>query len=605
MTNGERAVTGRARVHALVLAALAHRWQPLGVAVVGMLLTLPALGVGLVGDDYYHRAVLHGSRTMGDLVPPAWDMFSFFDGDPQRMLRWMDRGFPPWWTYLEVKAAFWRPLTVATHVLDYRLWSDCPALMHAQSIAWYGVLIAVVALLYRRMLGPTWVAGLAGLLFAVDDAHAMPVGFLANRNTLLAALLGVLALLAHDRWRQSGRRRFVVLAAGLLALSLLAKEEGVATCAYLAAYALFLDRGLRWSRLRSLLPYVVVVIAWRLLWAQLGYGVQDIGFYVDPLREPGRFAATVVERVPFLVLGQWGVPPADVAILGDLIAPGLYADVYWLGIGTMILLALVLIPLLRRDRTARFWALGSALALLPSCSTFPADRMLVFVGIGALGLLAQLLASVFSQTPHPARGTLLRAGAVGLAGTAIAIHLVLAPVALAVRVAFPLGPPSNDRFSLRMPLDAAVEQQDLIVVNPPSLIHVAHTAWDREFRGLPVARRMHLLADGPQAVEVLRTDLHTLVVRPERGWQSWRFESLLRDDRHPMHVGERVELTGLTVEVAAVSADGRPLEAAFRFAVPLEDPSLRWLCWRAGAYEPFAPPAVGETSELPYVGTVR
>ena len=592
-------MTRRARVHALVLAGLTHRWQPLGVAVVGMLLTLPALRVGLIGDDYYQRAVLHGSRTMGDIVPPAWEMFSFFDGNPQRTLRWIDRGFPPWWTYLGVKAAFWRPLTVATHVLDYRLWPDCPALMHAQSIAWYGALIAVVALLYRRMLGPTWVAGLAGLLFAVDDAHAMPVGFLANRNTLLAALLGVLTLLAHDRWRQGGRGRFAALAAGLLALSLLAKEEGVATCAYLAAYALFLDRGSWWPRLRSLLPYVVVVIAWRLVWAQLGYGVQDVGLYVDPLREPGRFAAAVVERVPFLVLGQWGVPPADMAVLSDLVAPWLYAGVYWLGVGALILLVLVLIPLLRRDRTARFWALGSALALLPGCSTFPADRMLVFVGIGAMGLLAQLLAGVFSQTPHPARGKLLRAGTVGLAGLAIAIHLVLAPVALAVRVAIPLGPPSTDRFFLRMPLDAAVEQQDLIVVNPPSLLHIAHTATDREFRGLPVPRRMHLLAGGPQATEVRRTDLHTLVVRPERGWQSWRFESLLRDDRHPMHVGERVELTGLTVEVTAVSADGRPLEAAFRFDVALEDSSLRWLCWRDGAYEPFTPPAVGETSTLP------
>jgi len=66
-----------------VLAGLTHRWQPLGVAVVGMLLTLPALRVGLIGDDYYQRAVLHGSRTMGDIVPPAWEMFSFFDGNPQ------------------------------------------------------------------------------------------------------------------------------------------------------------------------------------------------------------------------------------------------------------------------------------------------------------------------------------------------------------------------------------------------------------------------------------------------------------------------------------------------------------------------------------------
>jgi len=37
----------------------------------------------------------------------------------------------------------------------------------------------------------------------------------------------------------------------------------------------------------------------------------------------------------------------------------------------------------------------------------------------------------------------------------------------------------------------------------------------------------------------------------------------------------------------------------YEFAVPLEDPSLRWMRWQDGVYVPWRPPALGETEELP------
>jgi len=67
----------------------------------------------------------------------------------------------------------------------------------------------------------------------------------------------------------------------------------------------------------------------------------------------------------------------------------------------------------------------------------------------------------------------------------------------------------------------------------------------------------------------------------------------------PDAVGERVVLTGMTATVTAITADGRPAEAAFRFDVPLEDASLRWLWWQDGEFRPFTPPAVGQTLEIP------
>jgi len=57
-------------------------------------------------------------------------------------------------------------------------------------------------------------------------------------------------------------------------------------------------------------------------------------------------------------------------------------------------------------------------------------------------------------------------------------------------------------------------------------------------------------------------------------------------------------LTGMTVEVTELIADGRPAEAAFRFDTPLEDRSLRWLEWIEGRFRPWSPPPIGETVEL-------
>ena len=77
------------------------------------------------------------------------------------------------------------------------------------------------------------------------------------------------------------------------------------------------------------------------------------------------------------------------------------------------------------------------------------------------------------------------------------------------------------------------------------------------------------------------------------------FDHLFRDNvADPLELGDRIELTDLTIEITAV-ADGRPAEVSFSFARPLEDPSLHWLQWKDGIYVPFDVPAIGETVELP------
>ncbi len=586
-----------ARLQQRLRNVASHRLFPLAAAALAIMLTLSSLSTGLFVDDYHHRLLMTDSQSPARLLKSPLDMFRFFDGDPERARQLKDVGVLPWWTTDDAKAAFWRPLTSLTHWLDYQLWPDAPALMHAQSILWYGLLVLVTALLYRHLAPTAGVAAVAALLFACDSVHAIPVGFLANRNAVIAATFGVLALIAHDRHRRGQSKPVLFGAVALLTASLLAAEAGIATLAYLGAYALCIDRADWKSRIVSMIPYLAVIVVWRLVWNRLGYGVEHLGVYVDPLGTPLRYLAAVKDRAPILLLAQFLGPPAELTML--LKPPA--TRVLWLAaLIFLTLFAALLIPLLRRDRVARFWLVGTVLSILPVCATFPSDRLLTFTSIGAAGLLAQFLTATFASTqPCPGR-RLHRIGAASLASLFILVHVIAAPLVLMHRAATPMGP---RRFIHQMelgPLAPGVEQQDVIVVNPPLAFLAGTSAFIWANEGTPFPRRLRLLTSSLfEPVHVTRPDARTLVVRPRFGYYAWVFDALFHDPTQRFRIGQRVELAGMTVEVRQITPDGRPLEAAFVFPVPLEDPSLYWLQYTDSGFEAFAPPPVGQEMVLP------
>lgn len=576
---------------------LRHRHLGLGLALLGILVTLPSLWAGLLFDDYHHKLVMQGSNSPVQLLRSQWDLFRLIDSQAHHTLALVDWGLLPWWTDETIRFAFWRPAASLTHWLDYALWPQTPALMHAQSILWYALLVAAATLLYRRYMGLTVAAGLAAVLYCVDDSHSVPVGLLANRNATLAALFGVLALICHERWRRGNWRGGAIGGPILLAISLLAKEEGIGTCAYLVAFAVFLDEAPWRRRLASLLPYLGVVTAWRLCWSSLGYGVANVGPYVDPLRETGQFLIVSARHAPMLLLGQLLAPAADL----DFVLEGRWEMVY--GLTAAILVAIILvtwIPLVRRDRMARFWLVGMLLALLPISTTFASNRMLMFVGIGGMALVAQFLMFVFGDADRSGR-RLWRIPAFLLAGALAFVHLIVCPVNLAIHEAAPMAPTKIlDKLYLSKPLDQGVEQQDLVFVNAPAAFFLMNSPLIWASGGEPMPRRMRLLAASMnQPVDVFRPDEKTLVVRPAAGFLTWKGDRLFRSDNRPLLPGQQVHLTGMTATITAISPDTqRPVEVSFRFATALEDPSLRWLAYEQCRFVPFIPPAVGESMTL-------
>ncbi len=201
------------------------RW----VLLAGTLVSLPALRLGFVIDDYFHVWLLERGG-----LPAALELFTFSDGDPIANALRREEGPYPWWTLDDLRLRFLRPLSGITHWLDHRVFGRTTWPMHLHSIAWHLGLVAVAAAVFRRLL-PVGVAGLAALLFAVDDAHALPVMWLANRNALVALVPGFAGLLAHLPWREHGWTPGAWLVPPLLALGLAAGEPALGAFAYLGA----------------------------------------------------------------------------------------------------------------------------------------------------------------------------------------------------------------------------------------------------------------------------------------------------------------------------------------------------------------------------------
>ena len=235
-------------------------------------------------------------------------------GDPAQRAVLLEEGVFGWWMAPDFRMSFWRPLSSLTHVVDHRLWPRSSLLAHAQTMLWFAALLAVLAALYRRF-HPPWVAHLALLLYAVDDARGWVLGWTANRNALVAATLAFAALLAHDRARRDGWRPGRWLAPALFAAALLGGEAALAVTGYLFAHALFLDSGPLARRLARLWPYAALSLAWLSAYGMLGYGTTGGGMYLNPLSEPTLYLGALVERLPILLAAQVGVGLSDMWLL--------------------------------------------------------------------------------------------------------------------------------------------------------------------------------------------------------------------------------------------------------------------------------------------------
>lgn len=157
----------------------------------------------------------------------AWDdAFIIVHNDLVRSASGWWRAFAqPYWPPA-FGAAMYRPLTLATYMLDWHLGGV--ALFHAVNLVWHAVASLLVAHLAHRWVSEA-AALTAGVVFAVHPVHVEAVANVVGRAELMATTFTLLAVYA------AVERRSVAWSAICWLLGLLSKETAVIAPALIAA----------------------------------------------------------------------------------------------------------------------------------------------------------------------------------------------------------------------------------------------------------------------------------------------------------------------------------------------------------------------------------
>ncbi|HEX2675338.1 MAG TPA: hypothetical protein VHM19_01830, partial [Polyangiales bacterium] len=566
--------------------------------VLSLVLMLPGLNTGLAADDYLQAIILRGSHVLDGFDRPRLDIFRFCDSHLSP--GFLRVGIFTWWDDPTTKLAFFRPVSALTHWLDYTLWPDSPWLMHLHCLVWGAVLLFAVRAIFRQLVPDRFVATLAFALYALDDARAWIVSWVASRNGVVASALSLWAFYLYCRGR-AGTRAAAWLAPAVLAAGLLAGEGAVSVYAFIFAHALFLESGSLRTRLLRLWPYAVLLVAWRVGYRALGYGVSGSGLYVDPTTDPVTYAARWLERAPVLLFAQIGGPWSD-AWSPMFVFPKLRAVLY---AGAWTALACVVAqvaPLARRSEQAplvRFGLLVAFLSTFPACTVFIADRLLPWVAVGACLVLAIWLAPILQAAAAGVTTNdswLKRTIALAL----VSANLVMAPCLIPSRARGNVALSDVlDRSELGTPKDASIEDKLLVYVNAPAVPLAAYTPITRAALGIPRAKAQRILATSTTPMRIARVDERTLRLSPRGGFLQDPGSWLMWTPRRPFSSGEQIPVGETTYIVRAVTEDHRPLVVDARFDRPLEDRSILFRQWLGSHYEDFTPPALGREVLLP------
>ena len=551
------------------------------VAAATVVLLSSTLWSGLALDDFAQRMVVE-QRPAG--LRGRFDLFNLISSRPDLRDLTREAGTYFWWTGADTKIDYWRPVAALTHVVDYSLWPRWAWLMHAENLAWYAALVVACGAFYRRLLPVAWIAGFATVCYAFDGFHAGPVAWIANRNAIMSMLFGVLAVVAHDGWRREGRRWLAFASPALLALALLSAEAGVAIVGYTIAYALCLDRGTRLRRALSVVPSALVVIAWRVVYTGLGHGVAGSGVVADPFVSPGLFAQRAAQAIPVQIMSSLFSFSVDSLMNYPW-------TLFVAGVASIALLALVgyaLRPLLRRDETARFFAVGLVASALPLGSTIPTDRYLFWVGLGTMGLVAK----VAEALADPISARFIEKRWIWTYGGLVICHGLLSPLGFPFRAAGPgLVQYDAERIATTLPDGPDTTHQTVVVLNAPFDMLAAMLPILRVAKHGPIPAHLYFLYAGTEDLSVSRADANTLDLRSKSGWLHDVGDRGCRAS--PFEVGETVDLARMRAEVRGLTPDGRADDVRFSFPSNLEDPALTFMVWGRHGLERRALPPVG------------
>jgi hypothetical protein len=373
-----------------------------------------------------------------------------------------------------------------------------------------------------------------------------------------------------------------------------------------------LEQGSIKKRAVTIMPAVVTIVAWRLLYNTLGYGVDNMGIsYIDPVYEPLRFVTALLERLPVMLLGLFSViPPEYLLSLNPAAKPWFIMTVVVL----LLLMLAVMAPLLRKNKLALYFCLAAVFAVIPFCACSAQGRNLLFASIPGFALIAVFITDVFKKADYLPKSFLYRTTiwivCIGLFLTHIPGALLgkVIDIKMTSSMLSGISPPE----SITQNVD---KNKSLIMVNTHCALAVTFLPFYQAYDGHNLPKNMRTLVPGYRALEVKRTDENTLIIKPKTGdffscgdigpmhiaYVFKTFNDLFQSDKTIFKPGDTFELHGLTVKILSVDQKAMPTEIAFIFDIPLEDDSLRFFYfdWNSFSHKPFEMPSVGQVVELP------
>lgn len=527
---------------------------------VGALLFSPALETPLFLDDHLQGAMVEGTFPVRR---SPFDLYDFVDDSSRALLA--ERGLLPWWSDPKLTIRFLRPLSSALLWLDHRVFAHAAFPMHLHSIAWWAAAVLAVRALYKRLFSAR-VTLFGTAIFALAPCHALPLAWIANRETLVSLVFGALALAVQARWREDRRPREGAAAGLLFALSLLGGGE-YALC--FGGYVVAMDVVRREGALRRVTgwaPFLVPAVAYLAVRHALGYGTAGSGFYSDPLRDTGAFLTGAPWRAVALLATGWLTLDSEAWRLGA--SRWILAGIVLAAAGGLVVpVRRTLASLPKPTRHAATWLLvGSMVALVPTLAVVPSRRLLGVAMVGVAAVVALLLEHAWFPAPGAplvARGR--GAALVSLAAMGLGFaHLVHGPGTswLAARRHYLDATDFATRVTWLRKRVGDPRKAEVGVLRGMAGVFFAPFALDPRGK---TPRRWCVLAQ-PGHVLALRRDARTLdlVAVPGRSLYPLGERNLYRSENAPLKAGDEITAAGMKVTILEAGEAG-PRSARFVF----------------------------------------
>ena len=566
------------------------------------------------GTDCIHIGVLEGIMDYPGMSP--LNLYRFADGNQEHMTNVLSSGYFAWFSSLHWKIIFARHIPSLLMAVNHKISGMNPLGYIIHSLLWYIALIALLGLLFDRILGAPPgkthhpASYLAVLMFTFSTSHLEILYYGATRWLLITAAFAVAGLLAHLKWREQNWKPGRYLSVIAFALALLSGEAALAALAFLAAYELFGSDGTFKKKMTALLPTIILVGIYLLGYKLMGYGTGGQSYYINPLNEPIAFLLALPVRVASM-LGEMFFGTLSLFGLNSNL-PSFNGYALLLGAGALVICGLLFFPAWKNAspelrRTFKWLIIGTFAAMIPLSSGYPCARVTIIPFMGGSLILASILTYWWKKlSPKKKIRENLKSPISWIAGLIciafFLLHLGYSPYRFFTDPQMlKLFNSITEEFNTKNTVLGEIKpNQEVVFLNSDKDVDLSNDYfYYRKLKRLPMPRywwqlsyslhKQHFTRTAPNALELDITDGTV--------YDNYSSVYVLRSREDPMKPGDIIKLPGLHITILAVNPDG-PTRLEFKFDAALEDARYRFFMFKEGKLLSVTPPPIGDSTEL-------